>query len=76
MTAQQIRDAVAAGEYGKAAECFDSYARSLPLDERSLAELEELLRWVRITVRCADAHAQARLQCLRDEAHALAIYGR
>lgn len=76
MSPQAIRDAVAAGDYSGAATLFDEYARSLPLDEVSLAELEELLNWTRTTVLCSKAHAQDQVRRLEAELHIAAAYGR
>jgi hypothetical protein len=76
MTLEAIREAVHGGDYAKAAERFAEYSGAAPLDETSLREMAELLKWVRTTVLCADAHALARLQSLRDEAHALTVYSR
>ena len=71
-----IRDAVAAGEYPKAAELFAEYARTAHPDEETLGEARELLRWTRLTVRCAIAREHSRLQALRDDAYVLGAYVR
>jgi hypothetical protein len=76
MTPQAIRDAVAAGDYPAAAALFDQYVRSLPIEEASLAELGELTRWTRLTVLCANAHAQEEANRLRAELQVAAAYGR
>ena len=76
MSPDSIRDAVASGEYAKAARFFDEYARALPTNQAALDELEQLARWTRLTVLCARAHGQARVQALRDELKVIDAYGR
>jgi hypothetical protein len=71
-----IRDAVASGEYAKAARLFDEYARALPTNRAALDELQQLLGWTRLTVLCARAHGYARVQALRDELNVIDAYGR
>ena len=73
---EAIRGAVAAGDYARAAELFDGYARVLPLSESALTEIAQLLLWTRNTVLCARAHAEERLRLAHAEFHALSAYGR
>ena len=76
MSADSIRDAVASGEYAKAARLFDEYARALPTNQAALDELQQLLASTRLSVLCARAHGQARIQALRDELIVIDAYGR
>ena len=74
MTSGPIREAVRDGDYAKATELFAEYSRTLPIEESSLREVRELIEWVRATAQRDHAHAQMRLQELRDEAHMQAVY--
>ena len=76
MSKNAIRNAVAAGDYARATELFDAYARSLPVDQDGLRELAALLDAVRASVLQERAHAQARLQTLRNEINVAAAYVR
>jgi hypothetical protein len=76
LSAQSVRDAVAAGDYSAAAALFDQYARSLPVNEASLAELGELANWTRLTVLCAKAHSQEQASRLQAELQVVSAYGR
>jgi len=76
MTADDIREAVAAGDYAAASAGFQAYANTLPPTAEALAELADLVQWTTETVACARAHEQARIQEFRDEAHAAAAYSR
>ena len=76
MSAAGVRAAVASGDYALAAARFEEYAKRLPLAPEALAELHELLRWTAITILCERAHAEDRLQELRDQARVSAAYVR
>lgn len=76
MSTQSIRDAVQDGDYVRGAELFAEWAQALPASEASLRAVADLAEWVRATVVCAEAHGRARLQALRDEAHAVSSYCR
>jgi hypothetical protein len=76
MTSDLVREAVAAGDYSGAAALFHQYARSLPLDGDSLADLTDLVNWTRATVRCAQAHREEELRQLRAGIQVAAAYAR
>jgi hypothetical protein len=76
MSGGAVREAVASGEYRKAALLFDAYARSLPANEASLHELADLLRWTKSTVLCARAHLESQAQAARDTLNVVAAYSR
>jgi hypothetical protein len=76
MTADDIREAVAAGDYAGASAWFEAYAKTLPPTAEALAALANLLHWTTETAACARAQAQARIQEYRDDAHAAAAYSR
>jgi len=72
MTATEpIRRAIASGEIQKATALWNVYAASLEeelrngsLTARRMEEARELVEWSRITVLCARAHAQGRINSL------------
>jgi hypothetical protein len=75
---ESIRRAISSGEIQKAAALWDGYAASLEEELRNgsftagrLEEARELVEWSRITVLCARAHAQGRLNSM----HAAHQYG-
>jgi hypothetical protein len=76
VTSEAIRRAVAAGDYVTAATLFDQFARSLPPDESSLAELGDLAQWTRLTVLCAKAHAEDEARSLQAGLRVAAAYAR
>jgi hypothetical protein len=76
MSIEAVREAVTSGEYRKAAQRFEEYARALPPGQVTLDELEELLGWTKLTVRCAHAQMRAELQAARDAVAVVAAYSR
>jgi hypothetical protein len=76
MTANTIREAARAGDYETAGRLFAEYAQSLPLDEASLVQMQELMRQIRIAALCECSHAEARLRAARKELNVLLAYAR
>jgi hypothetical protein len=77
----RIRDAVAAGETGKAAALWETYVAQVADEIRCgscsdarLAEMRELIEWTRGVVTCARAHAQLGMNIRRTVLHAAAVY--
>jgi hypothetical protein len=67
-----IRRAIASGEYPRAQKLWAEYMAHLraelrrgALTEAELKEAGEVLEWARVTVLCARAHIQNRLETLR-----------
>ena len=80
---EPIRQAIASGEYQKAQLLWDGYAALLreempkgSVTEARLAEVRELVEWSRRMVLCARAHAQSRLDSMRDSMRVAQAYGR
>jgi hypothetical protein len=76
MSREAVQNAILAADYALAAERFEAYARALPADHAGLNDLAALIDWARVSVQQARAHAQARLQALRDESHVATSYRR
>jgi len=73
-TAEDVRAAIAAGDYGHALNLWHEYAARLAagaLTEESLAEAATLLAWSRPVLLGAREHAAARLRAL----HVAGVYG-
>ncbi len=80
---EPIRQAVASGEFQKAQFLWNGYAallrEELPkgyVTEARLAEVRDLVEWSRRVVVCARAHAQSRLDSMRDSVCVAQAYGR
>lgn len=80
---EPIRQAVASGEYRKAQLLWNGYAallrEELPkgsVTEARVAEVRELVEWSRRMVLCTRAHAQSRLDSMRDSMRVAQAYGR
>lgn len=65
---QQIRAAVASGEFSKARLLWEQYGKEFhadvlrgPIPQSRLTEARELAEWTRMAALCARAHAQDRL---------------
>lgn len=65
---QQIRNAVASGEFSRARLLWEDYGQEFragilsgPMPQSGLTEARELSEWTRMTALCARAHAQAKL---------------
>jgi hypothetical protein len=78
-----IRQAIASGEYQKAQLLWNGYAALLRQElskgcvtAARLAEVRELVEWSRRMVLCAHAHAQGRLDSMRDSMCVARTYGR
>ena len=80
---EPIRQAIACREFQKAQLLWDGYAALLrqempkgSITEARLAEVRELVEWSRRVVLCARAHAQSRLDSMRDSMRVAQTYGR
>ncbi len=76
MSTHAIRDAVHDGDYARAAELFAEWTEETAPAEAALRELADLARWARHAVACDRAHAEARIQAVRDEGRVAAAYRR
>ena len=79
----QIRAAVAGGDYAAARRLFENYAEALhqralsgKLDAASLQEISELIDWTKQTALVHRSHCEARIQELRREAYVTSAYAR
>ena len=73
-SAEEVRAAVAGGDYVYAQGVWNQYAAGLTaggLSESALAEAAELMEWSRHVLLCARAHAVERLRAL----HVAGAYG-
>jgi hypothetical protein len=78
---EQIRRAVAGGDFAGASRLFDEYARGVrdsiergSCTEEAMRETCELVRWTRQTALAARAHLQDQLQDLRTRIYISGVY--
>jgi hypothetical protein len=77
----QIRAAVAGGDYAAARRLFENYAEALrqralsgKLDAASLQEVFELIDWTKQTALVHRSHLEARIQSLRERVYISRAY--
>jgi len=74
---EDIREAVAAGDFARASRQFDAYVRGLREGRCTAAEMrrmDELVRWSCRTALAARAHLQEELRDMRSRAWVRGVY--